>query len=58
MLCVVVFSQHQLHIQVCLCNLVRTVVEGKAVVSPILEALSSADAEIQSFLVQVSCYMK
>ncbi|KAK7115409.1 integrator complex subunit 8-like [Littorina saxatilis] len=44
---------HQLHIQVCLCNLVRTVVEGKAVVSPILEALSSANEEIHSFLVQI-----
>lgn len=47
--------QSQLHIQVCLCNIVRTVLEGKAVVTPVVEALSSADEEILSFLVQVSC---
>ncbi|PVD21213.1 hypothetical protein C0Q70_19382 [Pomacea canaliculata] len=46
-------GQSQLHIQVCLCNIVRTVLEGKAVVTPVVEALSSADEEILSFLVQI-----
>nr|KAG5712950.1 hypothetical protein BaRGS_021744 [Batillaria attramentaria] len=46
-------GQSQLHIQVCLCNLVRTVVEGKAVVTPIVDALGSADEDIHLFLVKI-----
>ncbi|KAL8569201.1 hypothetical protein ACOMHN_051881 [Nucella lapillus] len=45
-------GQHEMHIQVTLCNVVRTVVEGKAVVTPILGALSNADEDVHAFLVK------
>ncbi|XP_076470196.1 integrator complex subunit 8-like isoform X2 [Babylonia areolata] len=46
-------GQHELHIQVTLCNVVRTVVEGQAVVTPILGALSNANKDVHDFLVQI-----
>lgn len=51
--CCIFTRQNQLHLQVCLCNLVRTVVEGKAVVSPVIEVLSTADDGTLSFLIKV-----
>ena len=41
------------HINVYLCNVVRTVVEGKALVSPILETLKTADSYVLTFLIDV-----
>ncbi|XP_005107242.1 integrator complex subunit 8 [Aplysia californica] len=42
-----------LHVNVYLCNVVRTVVEGKALVSPILETLKNADSYILTFLIEL-----
>ena len=43
-----------IHVNVYLCNVVRTVIEGKALVSPILDTLKTADSYILTFLVDVS----
>jgi len=42
-----------IHVNVYLCNVVRTVIEGKALVSPILDTLKTADSYILTFLVEL-----
>lgn len=42
-----------IHVNVYLCNVVRTVLEGKALVSPILDTLKTADTYILSFLIDL-----
>ncbi|KAK6184710.1 hypothetical protein SNE40_007123 [Patella caerulea] len=46
-------SYNELFSQVCICNVVRGVLEGKALVSPIVEALEAANQILVQFLVQV-----
>ena len=46
----------QLHVQVCLCNLVRVAMDGQTVVNPMFEALDVADGDIFTFFFEVGCY--
>ena len=50
---ILLLRMSDIHVNVYLCNVVRTVVEGKALVSPILETLKTADSYILTFLIDV-----
>ena len=50
-------SLSRVHTEIVICNVVRAVLDGKALVSPILDILERSDINMVMFLVKVSSFL-